>query len=124
MICQFNHQPCQYIACPLWDEGQRRCLFQMAVFKILGRPEKAPEQPALLTDTQRDILEMVARGYHTKRIAGALFISPRTVNKYVSDLLLRLDAKNLAHAITIAFQKGIISFEKGDALLPGKAKGQ
>ena len=112
MICQFNHQPCQYIECFLWDEGQQRCLVQLAILKILGRPEKAPEQPALLTRTQEDILWMIARGCPTKEIAETLSISPRKVNEHVSDLLVRLDAKNRAHAVTIAVQKGIISFEK------------
>ena len=112
MLCQFNHQPCQYIECPLWDEGQQKCLFQLAIFKILGRPEKAPEQPALLTRTQEDILELMAWGCTNKEIAEALFSSPRKVQKHVSDLLIRLDAKNRAHAVTIAVQKGIISFEK------------
>lgn len=112
MICQFNHQPCQYIKCPLWDEGQQRCLFQLAVLKILGRPEKVPEQPALLTRTQENILGMLAWGCRTKKIAEALSISPRKVNQHVSDLLVRLDAKNRAHAVTIAVRKGIISFEK------------
>ena len=112
MICQFNHQPCQYIECPLWDEGQQRCLFQLAIFKILGRPEKSPEQPALLTRTQEDILGMFARGYKTSEIAEALSISPRKVNRHVSDLLVRLDANNRAHAVTIAVRAGILSFEK------------
>ena len=112
MICQFNHQPCQYIECPLWDEGQQSCLFQLAILKILGRPETAPEQPALLTRTQEDILWMIARGCHTREIAETLSISPRKVGKHVSDLLVRLDAKNRAHVVTIAVRKGIISFEK------------
>lgn len=112
MICQFNHQPCQYIECPLWDEGVQRCLFQLAIFKILGRPEAAPEQPALLTETQENILGMVARGCHSREIAEALSISPRKVNKHISDLLVRLDAKNRAHAVTIAVREGILSFEK------------
>lgn len=112
MICQFNHQPCQYIECPLWDEGLQKCLFQLAILKILGRPEKGPEQPALLTETQENILGMVARGYKTSKIAEVLSISPRKVNKHISDLLVRLDAKNRAHAVTIAVREGILSFEK------------
>jgi len=113
MICQFNHQPCQYIECPLWDEGQQSCLLRLAILKILGRPEKAPEQPALLTRTQEDILWMVAQGCKNSEIAETLSVSPRKVEKHVSDLLVRLDAKNRAHAVTIAVRKGIISFEKG-----------
>ena len=114
MICQFNHQPCQYVECPLWDEEQQRCLFHLAIFKILGGPEAAPEEPPRLTRTQGDILELLARGCKNSEIAEALSISPLTVRNHVTNLLLRLHAKNRAHAVAIAVRKGIISFEKGE----------
>jgi two-component system NarL family response regulator len=55
---------------------------------------------------------MVAQGCQNKEIAETLSISLRKAEKLVSDLLIRLDAKNRAHAVTIAVRKGIISFEK------------
>ena len=111
MICQFTGQPCKYIECPLWDEELQRCLFHLAIFKVLERPETAPEEPPRLTKKQGDILELLARGCKNSEIAEALSISPRTVRNHVSGLLRRLHAKNRTQAVTIAVRKGIISFE-------------
>lgn len=111
MICQFNHQPCQYIECPLWDGELQRCLFHLAIFKVLERPETAPEEPPRLTKKQGDILELLAQGCTNEEIGKALAILPQTVKNHVSGLLRRLHAKNRAHAVAIAVRKGIISFE-------------
>ena len=111
-ICQFTSQPCQYINCPLWDEGLQRCLFQLAIFKILGRPETAPQDTVFLNPRQRFILERIAQGRHNKDIAHDLDISPKTLARHIADLLLALGAKNRAHAVTIAVQSRIISLDK------------
>lgn len=108
MICQFYHQPCQYIKCPLWDEGLQKCLFQLAIFKILGRPEVAPAQRSLLTRTEKDILVLVSQGRRNSEIADVIGIKPRSVSRYTADILVKLDAKNRAHAVTIAVREGIL----------------
>jgi len=115
MICQFDHEPCQYIKCPLWDEGRQRCLFHLAILKILEMPAMAPGDPSPLTRTQSDILSLISMGRRNSEIAEALSISQKKVSRYIADLMVRLDAKNRAHAVTIAVSKGIISFEKDDA---------
>lgn len=112
MICQFNHQPCQYVECPLWAEELQKCLFQMAVNKALGRPELTPETWPLLSATDRDILVMMACGCRNGHIGQVLGISTKTVSKRVSGLLQILGARSRAHAVAIAYKQHILRFQE------------
>ncbi len=55
-----------------------------------------------LTPRQVEVLSFVAQGKSTKDVAKLLGLSPKTVENYRSAILRRLDAKNLAHALTRA----------------------
>lgn len=55
-----------------------------------------------LTPRQLEVLALVAKGYSTKVIGKTLGLSAKTVENYRSAILRRLDARNLAHAITVA----------------------
>lgn len=61
-----------------------------------------------LTDRQRDVLEMVALGYTDNEIAGFLGIKSFTVKQHVKAILVKLDARNRAHAVYIAVGDGIL----------------
>ena len=55
-----------------------------------------------------DVLKLVARGNTNALIATALNISPETVKGYMSSILLKLQAKDRAHAVMIALERGIL----------------
>ncbi len=55
-----------------------------------------------LTPRQLDVLNLAAKGYNTKAIGHKLGLSAKTVENYRSAILRRLDARNLAHAVTLA----------------------
>jgi DNA-binding NarL/FixJ family response regulator len=78
------------------------------------RDPKAP-LPALaeLTDRERDILLLVARGRSTDEIAGRLVISPLTAKSHVRNILRKLDCHDRAGLVAIAYETGLIS--PGDA---------
>jgi DNA-binding NarL/FixJ family response regulator len=78
------------------------------------RDPKAP-LPALaeLTDRERDILLLVARGRSTDEIAGRLVISPLTAKSHVRNILRKLDCHDRAGLVAIAYESGLIS--PGDA---------
>ena len=63
----------------------------------------------LLSDREREVLEMVAEGSSTKEMADRLNLSPKTVESYRKNLLQKLDARNTAHLIRIAIKEGLIS---------------
>jgi DNA-binding NarL/FixJ family response regulator len=62
-----------------------------------------------VTGREVDVLKLIARGNSNALIAEALRISPETVKGYVSSILLKLQARDRAHAVMIALERGILS---------------
>jgi len=61
-----------------------------------------------LTDRERDVLRQVGRGLSNDEIAAELFISPATARTYVSRLLTKLDARDRANLVIIAYETGLV----------------
>jgi len=72
-----------------------------------------PQQPlpalATLTDRERDILLLVARGLGNDEIAGRLVISPLTAKSHVRNILRKLDCHDRAGLVAIAYESGLIT---------------
>jgi DNA-binding NarL/FixJ family response regulator len=64
--------------------------------------------PAPLTAREREVLINLAEGLSDAQIAGRLFISAMTVRTHVGHLLMKLCARNRAHAVTIAYRRGLV----------------
>ena len=64
--------------------------------------------PPTLTPREVDILRGLARGLPTKTIARELSVSPKTVEAQISRLLMKLGARNRAHAISVARSHGLL----------------
>jgi DNA-binding NarL/FixJ family response regulator len=60
-----------------------------------------------LTQREREVLEAVARGCSNAEIADALFMSHATAKTHVSRLLMKLDARDRAQLVVIAYEEGI-----------------
>lgn len=60
----------------------------------------------VLTERQRQVLEMISDGHTATSIGESLGISPRTVEVYVKDLKLKFGAENVSHLIKLAFREG------------------
>jgi DNA-binding NarL/FixJ family response regulator len=60
-----------------------------------------------LSDREREVLELVARGHDNRRIARELFISDKTVRNHVSSLFGKLDVPDRAEAIRRARLAGM-----------------
>ena len=68
----------------------------------LGRPLD------LLTDRERDVLRLVARGLSTKEIAARLDISPRTVDTHRANLMRKLGLRSVALLTQFAIREGLL----------------
>ena len=55
------------------------------------------------------MLGLVARGQSNAEIATALFVSHATVKTHVSRLLMKLDARDRAQLVMIAYETGVVT---------------
>ncbi|MBV7538671.1 response regulator transcription factor [Duganella sp. sic0402] len=62
-----------------------------------------------ITKREVEVLKLVARGNSNALIGEALGISGETVKGYMSSILLKLQARDRAHAVMIALERGILS---------------
>jgi DNA-binding NarL/FixJ family response regulator len=78
----------------------------------LGMTMFAPktEQPEpLLTEREREVLELIAAGSTNREIAQTLYLSPHTVKEHTSALYRKLHARNRADAVQRAQRIGLLS---------------
>jgi DNA-binding NarL/FixJ family response regulator len=61
-----------------------------------------------LTERETEVLTLVARGWSNQEIGGALFVSPATAKTHVSRLLMKLEARDRAQLIVIAYETGLV----------------
>lgn len=60
-----------------------------------------------LTEREREVLDLVARGLENRRIARELFLSDKTVRNHVSNILAKLGVANRSEAIARARAAGL-----------------
>lgn len=60
-----------------------------------------------LTDREHDILTLIAQGYTNTAIADRLYLSPKTVRNYVSNIFTKLQVADRAQAIIRAREAGL-----------------
>lgn len=62
-----------------------------------------------LTDREREVLTLVGRGLSNDEIARELYLSPATARTYVSRLLTKLNARDRARLIVLAYETGLVT---------------
>ena len=60
-----------------------------------------------LTDRERELLELIARGLNNQAIADRLVLSPKTVRNHVSNIFSKLQVRDRAEAIVRAREAGL-----------------
>ncbi len=69
----------------------------------------APPGLASLTEREREVLTAVARGLSNAEIATQLFMSHATAKTHVSRLLSKLNARDRAQLVMIAYEAGVVA---------------
>jgi DNA-binding NarL/FixJ family response regulator len=81
---------------------------------IAGLAGRGPAQPvdssalAVLTEREREVLALVAGGMTNDQIGAALFISPLTAKTHVNRTMAKLDARDRAQLVIIAYETGLV----------------
>ncbi len=77
----------------------------------LGMTQFSPksDQPVpLLSEREREVLEMIGAGATNREIAERLYLSPHTVKEHTSALYRKLHARNRAEAVQRAQRMGLL----------------
>lgn len=76
------------------------------------RRQAPPGSVQTLTERELDVLRLITRGYSNAEIGKELFISDTTVKTHVTRVLQKLEVRDRAQAIVLAYQCGL--FESDD----------
>ncbi|MFJ8075020.1 response regulator [Streptomyces sp. NPDC096176] len=82
--------------------------------RLIARVLSAPQMPRAggpdgLTDRERQVLTLVARGLNNTEIAESLGLSPLTAKTHVSRIMGKLGARDRAQLVIVAYESGLVS---------------
>jgi len=73
-----------------------------------GPRDSTRENVAGLTKRQMEVLSLMAKGMQNKEIAEQLFLSAKTIDHHISDILSRLDVNTRSKAVARALELGLL----------------
>lgn len=82
------------------------------ITEFAARPEPhrtPPTQLAGVTDREREVLVLIARGLSNTEISAALFLSQATVKTHIGRLLAKLACRDRAQLVITAYESGLVT---------------
>lgn len=64
----------------------------------------------LLTDREVEVLRYIAQGCSNREVGALLSVTEDTIKARVKAILLKLNARDRTHAVTLSLQRGLIQF--------------
>jgi DNA-binding NarL/FixJ family response regulator len=91
--------------------GHGEALFSRGIatrmMRFFSEPHSSTQPFPELTDSERNVLQLMATGANNSAIARDLSLSPKTVRNYISNIFRKLQVADRAQAIVIARNAGI-----------------
>ena len=106
MPCAFDLNLVKASSVPLADQVGSSLL--PALVGMVG-PQEVPDQVALLTPKERQVLVWVAKGHSNKEIAEELFMAPGTVKTHLAHIYAKLGVSGRHEALARAVALGLLS---------------
>lgn len=76
---------------------------------LRGPVAPATGGPACLSERERGVLALVARGLNDTEVAEALGLSPLTAKTHVSRIMGQLGARDRAQLVIVAYESGMVT---------------
>ena len=86
---------------------------RVVIERALAAPAATPADGSgpdlsVLTDRERQIVALVARGLSNDEIAARLFLSPLTAKTHVNRAMAKLGARDRAQLVVVAYRAGLV----------------
>ncbi|MGB8881906.1 MAG: response regulator transcription factor, partial [Solirubrobacteraceae bacterium] len=91
-----------------WDAARVAGAVRRVGLGMTSFPPKAEQPAPLLTEREREVLDLIASGSTNREIAERLYLSPHTVKEHTSVLYRKLRARNRAEAVQRAQRIGLL----------------
>ena len=82
------------------------------ISEFARRPDSDRPPPValdVLTEREREVLALVARGWSNAEVAARLYLSPATAKTHVGRLLTKLHARDRTQLVVIAYETGLVT---------------
>lgn len=81
----------------------------VAAFTRIAPPTSATPPLEPLSERELEIIHLLAQGLNNRAVAQQLYLAEGTVKNYISTILQKLDARDRTHAVTRAYELGLLT---------------